>query len=126
MYMETLLIRTMALAMTLLALHQPLRSQTTPCVEQNLSEVAPGSCLDKEVVAIDAELNREYQQTLRSLPAEQQTLLRASERDWIRCRDADLALFESFVRGNHPTTIVKTEQVRVIRDRIKLLQGYRG
>ena len=96
------------------------------CVDQNLSEVALAACLDKEVVEVDSELNRTYKATHASLPPDQQNLLRASERAWIRCRDSDLALFESFVRGNHPSIVVQTEQVRVIRERIKLLQGYRA
>jgi len=116
--------------LALLVIFLSLRAHTTPafipCVAQQLSEIALGQCLDKEVIAVDAELDRAYQETLASLPKDQQVLLRNSERAWIRCRDADLVLFESSTRGNHPDLLVEAEKVRIVRERIKLIAVYRS
>jgi uncharacterized protein YecT (DUF1311 family) len=115
----------MAVILSVLVNGLTFQAPVVPCVDQNLSEVALGSCLDKEVLAVDQELNRTYQQIMRALPKQQQLLLRTSERAWLQSRDADLALFESFVQGNHPSITVETEQARVIRERIRVLKGYR-
>jgi uncharacterized protein YecT (DUF1311 family) len=115
-----------ALIARIIAFSLSSRSPAVPCVDQDLSEVALGACLDKEVVVVDAELNRTYQAVLKTLPAQQRELLRTAERAWIRSRDADLALFEASVQGNHPSILIETEQVRVIRERTRFLETYRS
>jgi uncharacterized protein YecT (DUF1311 family) len=96
---------------------------TSSAICENIAEFQLAPCLQKEVAKLDAELNRTYKALLISMSPDLQKTLRESERAWIRCRDADLALFASFPHGNHPTNSEYREEIGLIQARIDYLKS---
>jgi uncharacterized protein YecT (DUF1311 family) len=99
-----------------------LRAQQTEC-DMDHGMVEYGNCLDRQVVAVDSELNQTYKKALASLAPDQQQALRRAERAWIRYRDAKLAQSGSLTSGgNHPSEFDAENVIALERERIVFLR----
>lgn len=97
----------------LLAAADPCPGSTTRGVER---------CLAADLARADAELNRYYAAAVKRLTSEQQDMalaqLRASERAWIRYRDAECdAVWEYWKEGTIRGTLAAECRMRLVRGR---------
>lgn len=95
------------------------RAQTTADMSQ--ASVA-------EAKALDQELNTAYQKLMHRLSPAQQSALRASQRRWLKYRDAEFAfLNKTFTRQSHGTSSVLTvghARNALVYERAEELWGY--
>ena len=78
--------------------------------------------------ALDRELNTAYRQLMARLSDEQQAALRASQRQWLKYRDAEFAfLNETFTRQSHGSSVVLTvggARNALVYERVEELWSY--
>lgn len=72
------------------------------CLEkpENQGTMGMVDCMGAETQIWDRRLNREYQETLRSLEAETQARLRAAQRLWVQFRDANCLTYRTLTGGS--------------------------
>ena len=72
------------------------------CLEKPENQATMGmvDCMAAETRIWDQRLNREYQETLRSLDQETQARLRAAQRLWIQFRDANCLTHRTLTGGS--------------------------
>jgi uncharacterized protein YecT (DUF1311 family) len=83
-------------------------------------------CLQRDLAAADAELNREYQRKMRELDGEARDRLLQSQRAWLERYDRVLTSYYSRGWANHSMVKVLPSQIQAVRDRTAWVRGYRG
>jgi uncharacterized protein YecT (DUF1311 family) len=83
------------------------------------------ACLQRDLAAADAELNRVYQARMAALPAERREQLLESQRAWLRRYDAVLTSYYSRPWANHSMVMVLPSQIRAVRDRTAVVRAFR-
>lgn len=106
--------------MLILALALAAQSPLDRCL--NTGEAAQGitpamaACFGADYRRADARLNATYQATMKRLPPARKAMLRASQRDWIRHRDAACPPggegTGTIERLNHPACLAKQTRQR--------------
>lgn len=108
--------------MLMIALAFAATSQLDRCLDAG--EAAQGvtsamsACYVADYKRADAQLNLTYNATMKRLPAARRTTLRASQRAWIKTRDAACLLDERVGAGtiemlNHPACLTKQTACRI-------------
>lgn len=82
-------------------------------------------CLQRDLAAADAELNRVWRQKMALLTAAQRRALVAEQRAWLRRYDAVLTSYYSRPWANHSRVKVLPSQIRALRDRTAYLRAVR-
>ena len=83
-------------------------------------------CLQRDLAAADAELNREYQRKMREVDGEARDRLLQSQRAWLERYDRVLTSYYSRGWANHSMVKVLPSQIRAVRDRTAWVRAYRG
>ena len=104
-----LIMRTVALALALLALAASGQAQC----DETTSQAALTACAQDALDHADAELNAVYAQTLKALSGRGVVELRAAQRAWIRFRDLDCETVRSASEGG---SIAPYELARCLTD----------
>ncbi len=81
-------------------------------------------CADKDYRAADAGLNRAYKAVMRDLDKHSQDLLRASQREWIKFRDAECTYVSAQNEGGSIYPMVYSGCLTTMtKDRVKQLKA---
>lgn len=80
-------------------------------------------CIDKETQVQDARLNRAYRLAQQTLGAAQQSPLRDAQRQWIKYRDANCALYGRLTGGSIDRLNGASCVLEMTRERAEDLQG---
>ncbi|HKP74796.1 MAG TPA: lysozyme inhibitor LprI family protein [Longimicrobiaceae bacterium] len=83
-------------------------------------------CLQRDLAAADAELNRAYQQKMQSLDAAGRARLLESQRAWLERYDRVLTAYYSRPWAAHSMVKVLPSQIRALRDRTAWVRRYGG
>jgi uncharacterized protein YecT (DUF1311 family) len=122
-----LLLATVALAQE--EPRHPIDKAFDACSEKDPSTAGMVKCMDKLYQAWDQELNKNYGQLLGKLKPAQKGLLRASQLEWIKHRDADFKLIDSIyarLPGQRYDVIPMRldERAELVRRRALQLKGF--
>lgn len=90
-----------------------------------LSRPAIYACLQRDLAAADAELNRVYRERMDALPPERRTRLQESQRAWLRRYDAVLTGYYARPWAGHSMVMVLPSQIRALRDRTAVVRAFR-
>lgn len=106
----------------------PIDQALSQCLEtpEGMSTHGMRACLSQANADWDRELNRIWKGLMRELPAEAQTALRASQRQWLAFRDADVAALESAyasMEGSMYLVMLADSVVSLTRDRVRQLDA---
>jgi len=83
------------------------------------------ACLQRDLAAADADLNRAYQERRSALSAEGRQRLLDSQRAWLRRYDAVLTSYYSRPWSDHSMIMVLPSQIRALRDRTAVVRAFR-
>lgn len=106
----------------------PIDQALSQCMEtpEGMSTHGMRECLSQANADWDRELNRVWRELMRELPAEAQTALRASQRQWLAFRDADVAALEAAygsMQGSMYLIMLADSVVTLTRDRVRQLDA---
>ena len=106
----------------------PIDQALSACLEtpEGMSTHGMRACLDTANAEWDRELNRIWKDLMRELPAEAQTALRASQRQWLSFRDAEIAALEAAygqMDGTMYLVMLADAVVTLTRDRVRQLDA---
>jgi uncharacterized protein YecT (DUF1311 family) len=112
----------------------PIDKALRACLATDRGQSTAGmvECLGIAHEAWDRELNRTYDQLMRSLDQASRDKLRAAQRQWLVFRDADMAFQrQEFVVGNGKYgtlagVTLTSDNVETIRRRVMTLRAYLG
>lgn len=97
------------------------------CIASNFSTTSMTNCSVEATTMWDKEMNRIYKELIRKLPDKQKTLLKQSQIQWLKLRDAEFnficEFFGSF-EGTMWQNILAGEKLNVVKKRTLTLQGY--
>jgi|SRR5688500_11075173 len=98
------------------------------CREVNITTHGLIACMDEAAAAWDKELNKIYQQLMKTLSVEQQELLRVSQRAWIEYRDKEMAFVYRFYDdpGLSWDYVKRGREMELTRARVLELRSYCG
>jgi uncharacterized protein YecT (DUF1311 family) len=121
-----------ALVLASAARARPLRAQefhehvAHPCQDfKFLTRAEIHACLQRDMAAADAELNRAFQERMAALPPEARQRLLDSQRAWLRRYDAVLTGYYSRPWAGHSLVMVLPSQIRALRDRTAVVRAFR-
>lgn len=83
------------------------------------------ACLQRDMAAADAELNRAYQERMATLPADARQRLLDSQRAWLVRYDTVLTSYYSRPWAAHSMVMVIPSQIRALRDRTAVVRAFR-
>jgi len=83
------------------------------------------ACLQRDLAAADAELNRVYRGRMDELPPEGRARLQESQRAWLRRYDAVLTGYYARPWAGHSMVMVLPSQIRALRDRTAVVRTFR-
>lgn len=83
------------------------------------------ACLQRDLAAADAELNRAYRERMDALPPDARTRLLESQRAWLRRYDAVLTGYYARPWAGHSMVMVLPSQIRALRDRTAVVRAFR-
>ena len=102
----------------------PIDIAVTQCMEENSSTAGMVQCLQKGYEKWDEELNKQYKKLNARLSKEQKAALQASQREWVKFRDLELAYLTELYATQEGTmyrVVLATEQLEVIKRRALIL-----
>lgn len=82
------------------------------------------ACLQRDLHAADAELNRVYREVMNGLSPERQRALRAEQRAWLRRYDETLTSYYARPWAHRSRVKVLPSQIRALRDRTGYLRRF--
>jgi uncharacterized protein YecT (DUF1311 family) len=83
------------------------------------------ACLQRDMAAADAELNRAYQERMATLPPDARQRLLDSQREWLVRYDTVLTGYYSRPWAAHSMVMVLPSQIRALRDRTAVVRAFR-
>jgi uncharacterized protein YecT (DUF1311 family) len=98
------------------------------CMEkENYTTAGMLNCSSQALDKWDKELNRVYKELIKKLSPEEKELLKQSQLQWIRFRDAEFKWIESFYNSRKGTMFPLMEigdKMHLVSERVKWLEGY--
>mgnify|MGYP001772491557 CR=1 FL=1 len=96
------------------------------CIEKDSSTAGMINCGVKAYDMWDKELNKVYQELMKKLSPEERKLLRESQRQWLKFRDAEFKVIDKIYDfpGGFYTTQRIGSKIRIIRERALRLKEY--
>ncbi len=97
------------------------------CIESDFSTASMTNCAQKATAMWDKEMNGIYKELMRKLPEKQKTLLKQSQIQWLKFRDAEANFTSEFYGGFEGTiwqNILAGEKLTVVKKRALNLQVY--
>ncbi|HET7464549.1 MAG TPA: lysozyme inhibitor LprI family protein [Longimicrobium sp.] len=83
------------------------------------------ACLQRDLAAADAELNRVYRERMDALAPERRARLQESQRAWLVRYDAVLTGYYARPWAGHSMVMVLPSQIRALRDRTAVVRAFR-
>ena len=98
------------------------------CIDTAFGTYGDIMCIDDAIIAWDHELNNAYQQLMKEIPADQQELLKTSQRAWIQYRDQELEWMTAYYsrQGSSWGYTIAYRNLEIIRTRTLELRHYLG
>jgi len=96
------------------------------CIEKDSSTSGMSTCTDQAQEMWDVEMNKYYKLLMKMMDKEGKEKLRASQRSWIKFRDAEFEATDSLYPhlGTMYTTLRASERLAIVKDRATTLRGY--
>lgn len=96
------------------------------CIEKDSSTLGKIECSDKAYDMWDKELNKVYQKLMKKLSSKERELLKESQKQWLKFRDAEFRFIDGLFLGYG--TVVNVEKVdqkyEFLKARVLQLQEY--
>ena len=106
----------------------PIDMWLEKCMEkENYTTAGMLNCSSQALDKWDKELNRVYKELIKKLSPEEKELLKQSQLQWIRFRDAEFKWIESFYNSRKGTMFPLMEigdKMHLVSERVKWLEGY--
>jgi uncharacterized protein YecT (DUF1311 family) len=83
-------------------------------------------CLQRDLAAVDAELNQAYQRKMQELDGDGRGRLLQAQRAWLERYDRVLTSYYSRDWAKHSMVKVLPSQIRAVRDRTAWVRRFRG
>jgi uncharacterized protein YecT (DUF1311 family) len=98
------------------------------CMEkENYTTAGMLNCSSQALDKWDKELNRVYKELMKKLSPEEKELLKQSQQQWIKFKDAEFKWIESFYNSREGTmfpVMGMGEKLHLVSERVKVLEGY--
>lgn len=118
--------RSIAIITTGLEKH-PIDMLVGKCLDINTTTRGMVECLQQGNAKWNTELNRVYNLLLASLPDEQQNVLRAAQREWLKYRDAQITSINAVYREGTISFISRAEEImRLTKEQAQRLQRFKA
>ncbi len=105
----------------------PIDAWLEKCVTSDSSTIGMTKCAVEANTMWDKEMNRIYKELMKKLPEKQKTLLRQSQIQWVKFRDAEFNFISEFYENFEGTiwqNILAGEKINVVKKRTLNLQVY--
>jgi uncharacterized protein YecT (DUF1311 family) len=97
------------------------------CMErENYTTAGVLSCLSQALDKWDKELNRIYKELMKNLSPEERELLKQSQLQWVKFRDAEFKFLDNLYLGigTMIPVIIMGEKLDIVSRRVKMLEAY--
>ncbi|MBX0310367.1 MAG: DUF1311 domain-containing protein [Sulfurihydrogenibium sp.] len=97
------------------------------CMEkENYTTAGMLSCSSQALDKWDKELNRVYKELMKKLSPEEKELLKQSQQQWIKFRDAEFKFLDNLYLGTGTMipVMIMGDKLDIISERVKMLEGY--
>ncbi len=105
----------------------PIDKSLEACIDKNGSTAGMVECTDKAYAAWDKELNKNYNDLMRTLKPSQKETLRVAQLEWIKFRDLDFKLIDSLYDTMQGTMYIPMRidaRMEIVKKRALELKGY--
>lgn len=105
----------------------PIDKALEACIDKNGSTAGMVDCTDKAYAAWDRELNKHYNELMRSLKPGQKESLRLAQVEWLKYRDLDFKLIDSVYDTMQGTMYIPMRidsRMEVVKKRALQLKGF--
>ncbi|GAB2788852.1 hypothetical protein GCM10027275_37220 [Rhabdobacter roseus] len=105
----------------------PIDLAVSDCLEVNSSTAGMVQCLQKGYEKWDEELNKQYKKLFSRLNKEQKAALQATQREWMKFRDLELAYLTELYATQEGTLYrisLASEQLELIKKRALVLEKH--
>jgi len=95
--------------------------------KENYTTAGMLNCSSQALDKWDKELNRVYKELIKELSPEEKELLKQSQLQWIKFRDAEFKWIEGFYNSREETmfpVMEMGEKLHLVSERVKVLEGY--
>ncbi len=118
---------TFTLSQIIAQTQHPIDAELDKCTEENFSTFGTVECITKATESWDKELNKNYKQLQKLLPAAQQESLKTAQIQWIKYRDSEIQLLYkvySNLEGSMWQPIVASRKLDITKQRALELKSY--
>jgi len=105
----------------------PIDKWLEECIAKDESTAGMVDCADKAYKKWDAELNKVYKELMKLLDAESQKKLKESQKAWIKFRDEEFKLLDSFYSKKDGTMFIPMhafDRMDIVKNRVQELNGH--
>jgi uncharacterized protein YecT (DUF1311 family) len=105
----------------------PIDKWLDDCLETNQSTQGMVDCANEAYIKWDSELNKVYKKLLSLLDTDSQKKLKESQRAWVKFRDEEFKLLDSFYatkEGSMYLPMHALDKVDIVKNRVQELSGH--
>ena len=96
------------------------------CIEKNWTTAGMRMCTSQALDKWDKELNMVYKELMKKLSPEEKELLKQSQLQWIKFRDAEFKFLDNLYLGTGTIipVMIMGDKLDIVSERVKILEKY--